>query len=503
MPKQVKIFDTTLRDGEQSPGCSMNLAEKIEVARQLEILGVDVIEAGFAISSPGDFESVKTVAGMVKDSAVASLCRAVEKDIDASAQALRGAAAPRIHLFIATSPIHMQYKLRMTPDEVLERTAAMTAYAKKFCADVEFSAEDATRSDREFLAKVITAAIASGATTVNIPDTVGYTTPMEMQDLIVYLKKHVENIDRAVISLHCHDDLGMGVANSLAGISGGAGQIECTVNGIGERAGNAALEEVVMALRTRQDFYDCVTRIDTAQIYRTSRMLYNIIGQSIPRNKAIVGKNAFAHEAGIHQHGVLAEKSTYEIMTPESIGIPANTMVLGKHSGRHAFESRLAELGYKLSPADVDVFFAKFKDIADRKKELTDSDLEAIVTNREYVENLYTLDTFTVHASNSGTRASCVVRLCKGDELLEDVSLGDGPIDAAYNAVDKITGAPKTILETYTIHSTSDGKDALGEVIVKLRWDENVITGRGLSPDIIESSILAYLNAINKLMSFK
>ncbi|MDR1734521.1 MAG: 2-isopropylmalate synthase [Oscillospiraceae bacterium] len=532
MPNQVKIFDTTLRDGEQSPGCSMNLAEKIEVARALETLGVDIIEAGFAVSSPGDFESVKTIAESVRNCTVASLCRCLEKDIDASVQALVNAANPRLHVFLATSDVHMKYKLRMTPEQVLERTDKMVRYARRFCEDVEFSAEDATRSDRAFLAKVVEIAINAGATTVNIPDTVGYTTPMEMRELIAYLRETVPDCDRAILSLHCHDDLGMAVANSVAGVKAGARQIECTVNGIGERAGNAALEEVVMALRTRADFYDAVTGIDTTKIYRTSRLLSNIIGQSIPRNKAVVGKNAFAHESGIHQHGVLAEKTTYEIMTPESIGVPKNSLVLGKHSGRHAFEQRLSELGYKIEPAELDKFFAKFKDLADKKKELTDGDLEAIVQSREYVENLFTLDTFAVNTGN-GIRSSCALRLKKGEELLEDVSLGDGPVDAAFNAIDKITGiacqdGEKPELESYTIHSATDGKDALGEVVVKLRCrsaakakaedeesdrldlssntgedDGVLVTGRGLSTDIIESSILAYLNAVNKLMSFK
>ncbi|MDR2530036.1 MAG: 2-isopropylmalate synthase [Oscillospiraceae bacterium] len=498
--RQVKIFDTTLRDGEQSPGCSMNLNEKIEIARQLETLGVDVIEAGFAVSSPGDFESVKTVADTLKNCTVASLSRATESDIDTAYNAVKGAVSPRIHLFLATSAVHMQYKLRMTPEEVLERASAATAYAKRLCSDVEFSAEDATRSDREFLARVIRAAIAAGATTVNIPDTVGYTTPAEMSALIAFIMERVDNIDRATISLHCHDDLGMAVANSLAGVAAGAGQVECTVNGIGERAGNASLEEIVMALRTRRDFYQAETRIDTTQIYHTSRLLSNIIGQSIPNNKAIVGKNAFAHESGIHQHGVLAEKSTYEIMTPESIGIPSNSMVLGKHSGRHAFENRLAELGYRFPKEDLDAFFAKFKELADRKKELTDGDLEAIVNNRMYVENLYELKTFAM-TTGIGTRASCAVSLERGGELVEEVSLGDGPIDAAYKAIDKITGVANSILEHYTIHSTSDGMDALGEVVVKLRNGDRVTTGRGLSTDVIESSILAYLNAVNKLLA--
>lgn len=501
MSDYVKIFDTTLRDGEQSPGCSMNLAEKIEVARQLEVLGVDIIEAGFAISSPGDFQSVKTIAETIKDCTVASLSRSLEADIDASRDALKGAAAPRIHLFLATSDIHMKHKLRKTPEQVLETASAMVAYARRFCSDVEFSAEDATRSNREFLVKVTDAAIASGASTINIPDTVGYTTPLEMLDLIQYLREHVANSDKAVFSLHCHNDLGMAAANSLAGVLGGAGQVECTVNGIGERAGNAALEEVVMALKTRSDFFKKTTRIKTEQIYHTSRLLSNIIGQSIHRNKAVVGKNAFAHESGIHQHGVLTEKTTYEIMTPESIGIPSNSIVLGKHSGRHAFETRLAELGYKFPKEDLDAFFAKFKELADKKKELSDGDLEAIVTNREYTESLYTLDTFSVNTGGKGVSSSCVIRLTKGGEAVEEVSLGDGPVDAAYNAVDKITGVKEAVLEHYAIHSTSDGKDALGEVVVRLRYQDREYTGRGLSTDVIESSILAYVNAVNKLIS--
>lgn len=499
--RHIKIFDTTLRDGEQAPGCSMNLQEKIAVAKQLEALGVDVLEAGFAISSPGDFESVKTIAETLKETSVASLARAVEKDIDAAWEAVRGAVAPRIHLFLATSPIHMEYKLKMTPEQVLQRTAAMTTYAARHCSDVEFSAEDATRSDPEFLAQVVRTAITAGATTINIPDTVGYTTPTEMAALIRYLKEHVENIEQAVLSLHCHNDLGMAVANSLAGVLEGVGQIECTVNGLGERAGNAALEELVMAIKTRKVFFDADTRIDSKKIYLTSKLLYNIIGQSVPINKAVVGKNAFAHESGIHQHGVLAEKTTYEIFTPESIGMTTQKMVLGKHSGRHAFEARLTELGYTLSPENLEVAFAKFKEICDRKKEITDSDLEAIVSNQEYVDNLFSLDTFDVH-SGKNTAAVCVVRLEKNGDVIEDVSLGDGPVDAAYNAIDKITKAPPSTLEVYTIHSTSDGKDALGEVIVKLRVGEQLVTGRGLSTDIIESSILAYLNAINKLIAF-
>jgi 2-isopropylmalate synthase len=377
----------------------------------------------------------------------------------------------------------------------------MTAYAARYCSDVEFSAEDATRSERDFLAKVVYTAIANGATTVNIPDTVGYTTPAEMADLIRYLTEQVTNINQAVISLHCHNDLGMAVANSLAGVLAGAGQVECTVNGLGERAGNAALEELVMGLKTRKALYEADTKIDTTKIYHTSKLVYNIIGQSIPINKAVVGKNAFAHESGIHQHGVLAEKTTYEIFTPESIGMQTQKMVLGKHSGRHAFEARLSELGYSLTSEDLDSAFAKFKEICNHKNEVTDSDLEAIVNNQEYVDKLYSLDTFDVHTGKNAASV-CVVRLIKDDAVIEDVSLGDGPIDAAYNTIDKITKAPQSTLEVYTINSTSDGKDALGEVVVKIRTQDRLITGRGLSTDIIESSILAYLNAVNKLIAF-
>jgi len=502
MMRNIKIFDTTLRDGEQSPGCSMNLAEKIEVAKQLETLGVDLIEAGFAASSDEDFKSVKTIAELLKTSSVVSLARTIESDIDTAWNAIKNAKLPRIHIFLATSPIHMKYKLKMQPEDVLERAGLMTRYARNLCGDVEFSAEDSTRSDREFLARVIERVINEGAQTVNIPDTVGYTTPQEMASLVEYLRNTVPNIDKAVISLHCHDDLGMGVANSLAGIKAGAGQAECTINGIGERAGNAALEEIVMALKTRRDFFDADTRIVTTQIYNTSRLLSNIIGQNIPANKAVIGKNAFAHESGIHQHGVLAEKTTYEIMTPQSVGIPDNKMVLGKHSGRHALSSRFQELGYTLTSEELDAAFKKFKTIADRKKDISDSDLVAILQNREYVDNLYQLETFAVTSGNGGTRSSCVIRLKRGDEVFEDVSLGDGPVDAAYNAIDKIISYGEASLEQYSIHSTSDGKDALGEVVVKLRSGDTLVTGRGLSTDIIESSILAYVNAVNKLVSF-
>lgn len=497
--KQIKIFDTTLRDGEQAPGCSMNLDEKIEVAKLLERLKVDVIEAGFAISSPGDFESVKTIAESVKDCSVASLARSMEKDIDAAYEAVKNAADPRIHIFLATSPVHMQYKLRMNEEQVLERVAAMTKYASKYCSNIEFSAEDAMRSEPEFLAKVVYTAIENGAKVVNIPDTVGYTTPPEMQAMIEYLIANVENCDKAELSVHCHNDLGMAVANSLAGVRGGALQIECTINGLGERAGNTSLEEAVMAMHTRKDLYPGLPRIDTKQIFRTSKRVYSIIGQSAPINKPIVGANAFAHESGIHQHGVLANKNTYEILTPESVGVTTNQMVLGKHSGKHALAERLNELGYELSEEELVNCFEKFKALCDKKKTVTDSDIEALIHHKDIVESKYKLDRFDVHAGNM-TTATCTIRLNLDNEVFEEVSMGDGPIDAAYNAIDKIMHLPEHTLEKYIINSVSEGKDTLGEVVVKVKSGDETINGRGLSTDIVEASILAYLNAANKLV---
>lgn len=498
--RQIKIFDTTLRDGEQAPGCSMSLNEKIEVARQLERMKVDVIEAGFAISSPGDFESVKAIAGTVKDCTVASLSRALTKDIDAAYEAVKGAVAPRIHTFIATSPVHMQYKLKMTPEQVLEQAEAMVRYAAGLCSDVEFSAEDAMRSDKEFLAQICSAVIRAGAKVINIPDTVGIAMPAEMAEMITYLRRNVPEIDRAEISVHCHNDLGMAVANSLAAIEAGATQMECTVNGLGERAGNAALEEIVMALRTRANWFHAESKIDTTQIYRTSRLVYSIIGMTPPLNKAIVGSNAFAHEAGIHQHGVMAERSTYEIMTPESIGLNKNRMVLGKHSGRHAFETRLTELGYKPDADQINEYFEQFKQLCDKKKNVTDGDIEAIVTSKLSSRGgSYTLERFDVHSGNCSP-ATCLVTLKKEDQTIEKVAIGDGPVDAAYRAIDEAVGIDAHELDDYAIHSTSEGMDALGEVIVKLKWDGQIVTGRGLSTDIIESSIIAYLNGINRIV---
>lgn len=505
---QVKIFDTTLRDGEQSPGCSMNLKEKIEVARCLERLKVDVIEAGFAIVSAGDFESVKTISETVKDCTIASLARATVKDIDAAWEAVKGAADPRIHVFIATSPLHMEYKLRMKPEEVLDQAGKMVAYAAKYCSNIEFSAEDATRSDLDFLCRVVERAIASGATTINLPDTVGYTTPGDMRHLIEYVREHAAGSEKAVFSVHCHNDLGMATANSLAGVLGGARQIECTINGLGERAGNTALEEVVMALRTRQDTYEVGTRIDTTQIYRASRTVYNIIGQTAPINKSIVGKNAFAHEAGIHQHGVMANKKTYEILTPEAVGIVANNLVLGKHSGRHAFSQRIEELGYTLTKEEIDRCFEEFKDVCDKKKNITDADLEAIVTHHtanivpEADASGYALDWFQVTSTNF-TTATCTVSLKKDDQKFQAVCLGDGPIDAAFNAIDEIIKPSEHTFDIFSINSISEGKDTLGDVTVKISTTGRTFTGRGLSTDIIEASVNAYLTALNRLAAYE
>ncbi len=499
--KRIKIFDTTLRDGEQAPGCSMDLKEKLELALALEKMGVDILEAGFAIASPGDFESVSEVARVIKNATVASLARATKKDIDTAYEAVKGAVSPRIHTFLATSPTHMEYKLRLSQDQVVDTISEMVKYAKTKLSDVEFSAEDATRSDPAFLARAVSAAVLAGATTINIPDTVGYTTPFEMEKLLTYLLETVDGLDKIDLSVHCHNDLGLGVANTLAAIKAGATQVETTMCGLGERAGNASMEEVVMALHTRQDFYPYTTGIDTRRIFPVSRQVYSIIGMNAPLNKPIVGANAFAHEAGIHQHGVLANTQTYEIMTPESIGLTTNKMILGKHSGRHAVEDRLKDLGYTLTKEEMDTLFAQFKALSDRKKTVTDGDLEALILHRGMDVNAqYKLDRFTV---NSGNYVSCsaVVRLKNNEgELFEEVALGDGPIDAAFNAIDKIMKAPEHRLEDYSIQTISEGRDAQGEAVVKLGTGNRNFIGRGLSTDVVEASILAYINGMNKLL---
>ncbi len=497
MEKIIKIFDTTLRDGEQSPGCSMNLKEKIQMAKQLESLKVDVIEAGFAAASEGDLESIREISKAVENCTVASLARANKDDIDKAWKSLSEAKYPRIHTFIATSPIHMEYKLKMTPQEVLKQVEEMVTYAKSYCDDVEFSAEDATRTEIEFLAEIVKTAIKSGAKTINIPDTVGYTTPDEFYELLTNLIERCPELKEVNLSVHCHNDLGLGVANSIAAIKAGANQIECTVNGIGERAGNAALEEIVMVLETRKDVFGAATNIETKQLYRSSQLLTRITGVKVQPNKAIVGENAFAHEAGIHQHGVLNNKETYEIMTPESIGLNKNKLVLGKHSGRHAFKDKIESMGYKLTSEEINEAFRRFKEVADKKKEVFDRDIDAIISRQTAgAEERYNLVRFVINSGNSITSTAAVKILLEGKEI-EKVAIGDGPIDAAFNAIEEISGT-KLKLEDYSLSSVTEGKDALGDAVVKLRENGSIYVGRGLSTDVVEASVKAYINALNK-----
>ena len=498
--KRIKIFDTTLRDGEQSPGCSMNLPEKIEMAKQLEKLGVDIIEAGFAIASPMDHKSVQAIAGAVTNCTVASLARCTKGDIDAAWDAVKEAKHPRIHVFLATSEIHMKYKLQMSPEQVLQRISDMVSYAKSFCDDIEFSAEDASRSDWAFLAQCYSNAVAAGATTLNVPDTVGYSTPAEMAELITYLRQNVTGVENVDISVHCHNDLGMAVANSLACVKAGATQIECTVNGIGERAGNASLEEIVMALHTRRDFYDAETNINTKQIYRSSKLLSNITGVPIPPSKAIVGANAFAHESGIHQHGVIANAQTYEIMNSMDVGIPQNTMVLGKHSGKHALREKLISMGYELTDEELESVFTRFKVLADKKKNITSSDIEALVLHRRNTAiGSCRLISHVVNAGDGVPNTSCI-KLQREDDVMEEVAIGSGPLDASFKAINRMLGLDIK-LDSFSLNAVTDGEDAIGEAVVKLE-DANGrrYTGTGLSTDIIESSIRAYVNGINKMM---
>lgn len=498
MGKRIYIFDTTLRDGEQSPGVSLNTQEKLEIAQQLARLGVDVIEAGFPIASPGDFEAVKAIAQNVQGPVIAALARVNPQDIDRAWEAVKYARRPRLHVFIATSDIHLRYKLRLSREEVLERAVAGVKRAKGYCEDVEFSTEDGSRTDLDFMCQILEAAIEAGATVVNIPDTVGYATPEEFGLFIATIRQRVPNINKAIVSVHCHDDLGMAVANSLAGVLNGAEQVEGAINGIGERAGNTALEEVIMALHTRRDFYGFETGIRTEEIYRTSKLVSALTGMPIQPNKAVVGKNAFAHESGIHQDGVLKERTTYEIMNPAMIGLIQNNIVLGKHSGRHAFKERLGQLGFVLSDADLDRAFARFKDLADRKKEITDRDLEAIVENeiRTIPEYFALVD---LHIS-TGTKVvpTATIGLRVGEEVYEEAACGEGPVDAAFRAIEKITGV-EVSLKNYSLNAVTSGCDAMGEVTVQLAYQDKTFIGKGLSTDIIEASARAYINALNKI----
>ncbi len=528
----VRIFDTTLRDGEQSPGATMSSNEKLELARALARLGVDIIEAGFPAASPDDLEGVRRIAIEVGNSSdgfrppvICGLARATKGDIDKAWEAIRHAARPRIHTFLATSEIHMKYKLRMTPEQVIQRTAEMVAYAASLCPDVEFSPEDAGRSDPQFLYLVLAEAIKAGATTLNIPDTVGYTTPTEFGALIAGIIQHTPGIENCIVSVHCHNDLGLATANTLAGLLAGARQAEVTINGIGERAGNTSLEEVVMALRTRPNVYGLNTAIDATQIYRVSKLVSNYSGMTVQPNKAIVGANAFAHEAGIHQDGMLKNFLTYEIMRPEDVGASRSRLVLGKHSGRHAFRARLAELGYMLDEPALDQAFERFKALADKKKTITDADLEALLTDEFYqIQEVFTLVGLQVACGTMGMPTATVRLRGPDGETHTQASVGTGPVDAAYKAMDVIVQAPNTLLE-FAVHSVTEGIDALGEVTVRieatpgkgsngnLAHPKNITVnaqkeieqprtygGFGADTDIVVASAKAYLSALNKLI---
>ena len=501
--KTIKIFDTTLRDGEQSPGASMNTEEKIQIALQLQKLGVDIIEAGFAAASSGDSEAIRRISEQVDKSVVCSLARALPKDIEAAAYSLESAKYKRIHTFIATSPIHMEYKLKMSPEKVIQKAVEAVEYAKTFTDDVEFSCEDAGRSDIGFLKEILDATIKAGATTLNIPDTVGYRMPSEMGEMIKELYDFVG--DRAILSVHCHNDLGLALANSLASIQNGARQVECTINGLGERAGNAALEEIVMVLNTRKDIFGKYkTNINTKEIYPTSRLVANITGIIPQPNKAVVGKNAFAHESGIHQDGVLKHKETYEIMRAEDIGINQNSIVLGKHSGRHAFKQRVKELGYSISDEEIDDAFLKFKDLADKKKEIFDDDIRAIVTSEiTKIEEIYKLVGMQLSDCSGGV-PTAAISIKYNDTIIKDAAIGDGTIDALFKTVDRISGINGELVD-YKVDAVSKGKDALARVVVKVRFEDSKmpVMGHGLSLDTMEASTKAYVGALNSYLSMK
>jgi 2-isopropylmalate synthase len=498
---KIYIFDTTLRDGEQTPGVNLNKEEKLEIAKQLAKLNVDIIEAGFPIASPGEFEAVKNIADNVKGPVIAALARAIPLDIDRAWEAIKGAESPRIHTFIATSDIHIEKKLRKTRDEVLEQAVSAVKYAKRYCNDVEFSAEDAVRSDFNFLCKVFEAVIEAGATVINVPDTVGYALPWEFGEIIKKLKENVKNIDKVIVSVHCHNDLGLATANSLSAIVNGAEQVECTINGLGERAGNAAMEEIIMAIKVRRLPYE--VGINTQEIYKTSKLVSTLTGIPIQPNKAVVGENAFAHESGIHQHGIIQDPTTYEIIDPKMIGIPESKIVLGKHSGKHAFEKRLQELGYNLSAEQLEEAFKKFKELADKKKEITDRDIEAIVSNQmRIIPEFYKLEHLQV-VSGIGIVPTATVIITEDGEIIKSVEIGNGPVDAVYKAISKAVKIQHN-LEDFSLKSITGGTDALGEAVVKISdKDGNYYIGRASSTDIVEASAKAYLRAINQMIMFR
>jgi 2-isopropylmalate synthase len=500
-PRRIIIFDTTLRDGEQSPGASMNLTEKIEIAQMLQDLGVDVIEAGFPIASPGDFEAVREIAGAVRDTSVCGLARCNERDIDRAWEALKVAERPRIHVFLATSAIHREHKLKMTCEEIVRHAVAGVRRAAGYCDDVEFSPEDAVRTEHDFLCQVVEAAIEAGATTVNIPDTVGYATPTQMGATIAMLRNRVPNIDRAIISVHCHNDLGLAVANSLSAVEQGAGQIECTINGIGERAGNCSLEEIVMAMRTRSDVYHCQTRVETRRLVPASRLVSSITGLQVQRNKAIVGRNAFAHEAGIHQDGMLKERTTYEIMRPEDVGFAKTDLVLGKHSGRAALADRAKTLGYRLTGEQLRQVFEDFKRLADKKKAIYDGDIVALIEQQLHglPDEYWKLVSFEI-ISRAGDLPHVRMTLQNGGQAVtKEVTAGDGPIDAAFRAVEEITGLA-LVCKDYQVRSATIGRDAQGEATLEVEHQGRSYRGLGVSTDTVEASIKALLNAVNRIV---
>jgi len=496
---RIIIFDTTLRDGEQSPGIHLNVKEKLEIARQLARLRVDVIEAGFPISSPGDFEAVRKIARTINGPIIAGLSRALRGDIERCWEAIKEAEKPRIHVFIGTSPVHRESIMQKSEKEILRMAVDAVKIAKELTSDVEFSPMDASRTEFDFLCEVIEKTIDSGATVINIPDTVGYALPDEFGNLIKRIIDNVTNIDKVILSVHCHDDLGLAMANSLAAILSGARQVECAVNGLGERAGNLSLEEIVMALKTRRDFLNFTTEIDAKEIYRTSRLVSHLTGMAIAPNKAIVGENAFAHSSGIHQDGILKKRETFEIMTPASVGFKESKIILTSRSGRHAVKHRLEELGYELDRNELDRIYVSFKELADKKKEVFDEDLETIVQGEiSTIPEVFHLKYIHV-TSGSQTVPTATVRLEKKEEVFEDAACGDGPVDAAYRTIDRITGVKGKLLD-YSLRAVTSGKDALGEVTVRVREGDTTVTGRGSSTDIIEASARAYLKAVNKII---
>jgi len=500
---KVIIFDTTLRDGEQAAGGTLNIQEKIEIARQLERLGVDVIEAGFPVSSPSDFEAVRLIAKEIRIPIICALARAHPNDIDKAWESIKEAEHPRIHVFLSASDIHLLHQLKKTREQILQMSRDMVARAKKYTDDIEFSPMDASRAEPEYIYHVLEAVINAGATTVNIPDTVGYAIPGEFGNLIEGIFKNVPNIDKAVVSVHCHNDLGLAVANSLESVKRGARQVECTINGIGERAGNTSLEEIVMAIETRKDFFNLTTSIDTKQIYKTSRLVSEVTGFVVQPNKAIVGANAFRHASGIHQDGLIKMLKTYEIMDPRSIGIPASSLVLGKLSGRHAFRERLAELGYSLNEESFERAFASFQEVADKKKEITDKDIESLIAEEQRtVSEVYHLDRLQVSCGDRGIPTAAVRLIGPEGQVLADAALGTGPIDAVYKAINKIVGVPNDLTE-FSVNSVTEGIDAIGEVLIRIESEGITYTGRGADTDVIVASAKAYMNALNRLLAAK